>query len=510
MEKSEQDEGWRSLTGQWRIGRHAVFDAERRTLAAENQKVSCTPQVADILAFLIASDGHWATHDELANAAWKNGAVSPAGINSAIKRVRDALGDDGVYLESASRGHSAYELKAVERLGGTENLTRSQTVPLVDEETVPEAEARTKPDSASVRVSNRRQTGTTVGYTAAAVIAVVAIGGGAMGLMSVFDTRDAASPGVEKQSYAQMPVSVESDPAAPGNAHVQYGAISTLRWNMFNDPNVSADWLSRVVSGNSSYLDPTTRAGVAYADGLHAYAKGNYERARQRIETALEAAPDTPDYKAGLVAVEAAAGNRAAAKAHLEKLNNATLKYPAPTRLAAELRYLTHTADSRPAQERLDAFDDLLNRMTPVFAGNSTAVAGALVGRANALAALDRWDEAYTAFQDALAITQKFPYHWSTWWGRTLIAPLARAAGHAGHCGRQIDRLEGSLQIPTLGNKYNTMDAAIAIETVRCLDALGREDAAPYLKALRIAGQNGVLTESQRTSLAEISAAASA
>ena len=51
------------------------------------------------------------------------------------------------------------------------------------------------------------------------------------------------------------------------------------------------------------------------------------------------------------------------------------------------------------------------------------------------------------------------------------------------------------------------MDAAIAIETVRCLIALDRNDEiAPYVRVLLSAYQEGVLTESQIAQLEEIDA----
>jgi|GEM_PF-2179259 len=482
---------WRELKGRWRIGEHAIFDAGRRRVDAKDQIGECGAQAADILAFLITREGHRATHDELAHAHWANAAVTTQGINTAMSRVRKVLGADADVLKSAARGQSAYELLAV--------------APLDD--------AARAYDLSASEVTDTRQSGRTIGYTAAAIIAVIAIAGAGLGLMHIFDSREAPPPWAKSQANTAGPASTSppvgadapaTEPATP------VGELSTLRYHLFSTPDITADWLSRVVSGNQSYSKPTSRAGVAYADGLRAYAEGDYDRARQRIDAALKAAPDTPDYKAGLVAVEAAAGNRDTAQSILDELETAELEYPAPTRLAARLRYLTHTADTLAPDERLAAFDDLLERMTPVFAGSSTAVAGALAGRGHALIALERWDEAYATFQDALAITRELPYHYSTWWGRTLIAPLARTARHSGHCDAQIERLENSLQIPTLGNKYNELDAAIAIETVRCISALGRDGTASYLQALRTADRNGVLTASQRSSLAEISAEAGA
>ncbi|MES1949751.1 hypothetical protein S4A8_02798 [Salinisphaera sp. S4-8] len=480
----------------------------------KNQNATCTPKVADILAFLIARDGHWATRDQLAHAAWKNGAVSDSGIDAAITRVRKALGEDSTCLEAAPRGHGAYELKAVQRLDGAETISNSQPAHAAEERTEsaaePESTTALPSEPVATRASDSRQTGTTVGYTAAGVIAVVVIVGGALGLLGAFDSRDASIPPWPEQTGLGESKTNSAGPAtanAQQDPDVQHGALSTIGRNIFNEPNVSADWLSRVVSGNTFYLDPTTRAGVAYADGLHAYAQGDYERARQRIKAAQQAAPDTPDYKAGLIAVEAAAGNRDVAQALLDELNNAELEYPEPTRLAARLRYLTHAADSLPAEDRLDAFDDLLERMESVFAGSSTAVAGALAGRGHALAALERWDQAHRSFLDALAITETIMHSYSTWWRQTLIPALGRTAREGGHCDTENSRLENSLQLQTMMQKYSTLDAAIAIEAVRCLYALDRaDDATTYLQALRTARQNGVLTEAQRSTLAELTA----
>ena len=478
---------WRQLKGRWQIGEHAIFDARRRTLAAKDSKDKCTPKVAKALAYLISRDDHWATNEELAHAVWRNGAVAPGTVQGTISKLRKALGADSECLKSGEKGHSTYELKAVR--------------PLDDE-------AKRSAQSLSL-AADPHQSGRTIGYSAAAVISVIAIVGAGLGLMHLFDSREAPPPWVKSQANTLEPAPADvpaGDNAPPDQKAEPVGALSTLRYHYFSTPNITADWLSRVVSGNTFYSEPTSRAGVAYADGLRAYALGDYDRARQRIEAALQAAPDTPDYKAGLVAVEAAAGNRDTARSILDELNNAELEYAAPTRLAARLRYLTHTADTLAPDDRLAAFDDLLEQMEQVFAGNSTAVAGALAGRGHALIARERWDDAYSSFEDALAITGDIPYHYSTWWGRALIAPRARAAREGGHCDTEFPRLEGALHFATLTQKYATVDSAIAIEAVRCLIALGRgADAAPYAKALHIAWNNGVLTNAQQAQLEQMS-----
>ncbi|MAS08874.1 MULTISPECIES: tetratricopeptide repeat protein [Salinisphaera] len=477
---------WRKLEGRWQIGDHAIFDARRRTLMAKDSSDKCPPRAAQVLAYLLSRDDHWAKHEELAHAIWSNGAVAPDTLYGAIRKARKALGADSECLESGEKGHSTYQLKRVRRLDDDEHLVASSST-----------------------LTEKDQSGRTIGYTAAAIIGVIAIAGAGLGLMHVFDSREAPRPWAKSQANTSGPAPINppvGDDAPAGEPAAPVGALSTLRYHLFGTPNITADWLSRVVSGNQSYSEPTSRAGVAYADGLRAYAEGDYDRARQRIEAALTAAPDTPDYKAGLVAVEAAAGNRDTAQSILDELETAELKYPAPTRLTARLRYLTHAAETLPAEDRLAVFDDLLEQMTPVFAGSSTAVAGALAGRGHALIALERWDEAYTTFQDALAITRELPYHYSTWWSRALIAPRARAAREGGHCDTEAPRLEGTLNLPTLTQQYSTVDSAIAIEATRCLIALDRAaDAAPYAKALRIAWDNGVLTDSQRAQIQAIS-----
>ena len=497
---------WRALTGRWRIGEQAVFDAQRMTVHVAGSESKISYRHAEVLKYLISRRGESVSRDDIRNdGPWedKGGYILDTSVPGAINGIRTALKNDRAYLKTGKTGTSSYTLFSVVPCDDEEE---SEPAAASTSEAGNEADVET--EGLETRMADGRQAGTTVAYTVGGIIAVVVIVGSTLGLLRSFDSSGAPPSSLQPPSpVSEYVATTPSSPSIPADADILYGSPVALDRDVVHLPNLTSDWISHVVSGQTIYRGSMSRVELAYADGLRALARGNLDRARQRIQAALHAAPQTPDYKAGLVAVAAAADDLDTARRALDELEDAELKYPAPTRLAARLRYLTFAAPQMSPQNALDAFDELLEQMETVFAGDSTAVAGALVGRGHALMALERWDDAYRIFQDAMAIIEPVFSLTSSWEQRSLLPSLGRSAREAGQCEHEVTRLKKSTPLTIRSADYQPLDAAIAIETVRCLIALDRTDEiASYVRVLLSAYQEGLLTESHIAQLEEIDA----
>lgn len=72
-----------------------VLDLDRRLLLRDGTEQHIEPQVFDLLAFLVQSDGRTVTKDALVEHIWDGRAISDDAITSRIKSARKAIGDDG-------------------------------------------------------------------------------------------------------------------------------------------------------------------------------------------------------------------------------------------------------------------------------------------------------------------------------------------------------------------------------------------------------------------------------
>jgi len=72
-----------------------VLDTDRRELHRGADAVSVTPQVFDILDYLISNRERVVSKDDLMNAIWKGRVVSDAALTTRMNGARTAVGDCG-------------------------------------------------------------------------------------------------------------------------------------------------------------------------------------------------------------------------------------------------------------------------------------------------------------------------------------------------------------------------------------------------------------------------------
>jgi adenylate cyclase len=72
-----------------------AFDTERRELCRGVDVVSVTPQVFDLLDYLIHHRERVVSKDDLINAIWNGRIVSDAALTTRLNAARTAIGDSG-------------------------------------------------------------------------------------------------------------------------------------------------------------------------------------------------------------------------------------------------------------------------------------------------------------------------------------------------------------------------------------------------------------------------------
>ena len=72
-----------------------AFDIDRRELHRGAEVVSITPQVFDLLEYLIRNRERVVSKDDLINAVWNGRIVSDAALTTRLNAVRAAIGDTG-------------------------------------------------------------------------------------------------------------------------------------------------------------------------------------------------------------------------------------------------------------------------------------------------------------------------------------------------------------------------------------------------------------------------------
>src|SRR4029450_5686334 len=72
-----------------------TLDAEKRELHRGADAVSITPQVFDLLDYLIRNRERVVSKDDLISAVWNGRIVSDAALTTRLNAVRNAIGDSG-------------------------------------------------------------------------------------------------------------------------------------------------------------------------------------------------------------------------------------------------------------------------------------------------------------------------------------------------------------------------------------------------------------------------------
>ncbi len=72
-----------------------ALDADRRELRRGPDVVPTTPQVLDLLEYLIRNRDRVVSKDDLVNAIWNGRIVSDAALTTRLNAVRRAIGDSG-------------------------------------------------------------------------------------------------------------------------------------------------------------------------------------------------------------------------------------------------------------------------------------------------------------------------------------------------------------------------------------------------------------------------------
>ena len=72
-----------------------TFDTERRELHRGADAVSVTPQVFDLLDYLIRNRERVVSKDDLIDAIWNGRIVSDAALTTRLNAARNAIGDSG-------------------------------------------------------------------------------------------------------------------------------------------------------------------------------------------------------------------------------------------------------------------------------------------------------------------------------------------------------------------------------------------------------------------------------
>lgn len=72
-----------------------MLDIDRKELRRGADMVSITPQVFDLLAYLIRNRDCVVSKDDLIDAIWKGRIVSDAAVTTRLNAARSAIGDSG-------------------------------------------------------------------------------------------------------------------------------------------------------------------------------------------------------------------------------------------------------------------------------------------------------------------------------------------------------------------------------------------------------------------------------
>ena len=172
-----------------------AFDTDRRELWRGPDVVPTTPQVFDLLEYLIRSRNRVVSKDDLVNVIWKGRIVSDAALTTRLNAVRRAIGDSG----EQQRLIKTFPRKGFRFVGGVHDEDRRPGTAVVSDAvtelragaagkatvSVPDPSGKRLPDGWRGHLGGRLKL---VGGALASVAAIGAIAGGLAGYSNVWKT----------------------------------------------------------------------------------------------------------------------------------------------------------------------------------------------------------------------------------------------------------------------------------------------------------------------------------
>ena len=178
-----------------------ALDTDRRELRRGPDVVPTTPQVLDLLEYLIRSRDRVVSKDDLVNAIWNGRIVSDAALTTRLNAVRRAIGDSG----EQQRLIKTFPRKGFRFVGAVHDEDRRPGTAMVSDALAELSKlahaagkvAASVPDPSERIVGKRRSDGwldhlggrlKLVGGTLASAAAIGAIGGGLAGYWNIWTT----------------------------------------------------------------------------------------------------------------------------------------------------------------------------------------------------------------------------------------------------------------------------------------------------------------------------------
>lgn len=228
-----------------------ALDTDRRELRRGPDIVPTTPQVIDLLEYLIRSRDRVVSKDDLVNAIWNGRIVSDAALTTRLNAVRRAIGDSG----GQQRLIKTFPRKGVRFVGDVRDEDRrpkAAAVPdaLAEPSKVPPAAGTTAasvPEPSEKVVGKRRFDGwpgrlrdrlTLAGGGLASVVAIGAIVGGLTGYGNVWKT-------VPTEVIRKAPT-IQQQPTARAEIAPRLALVVLPFVNLNNDPE--QDYLADAIT----------------------------------------------------------------------------------------------------------------------------------------------------------------------------------------------------------------------------------------------------------------------
>ena len=127
---------------------NCVLDTDKRELRRGADPVSITPQVFDLLNYLIRNRDRVVSKDDLIDAIWKGRIVSDAAVTTRLNAARSAIGDSG----EEQRLIKTLPRKGFRFIGAVREEEEGPATAAAAASQIPATAAHTLPDKASIAV----------------------------------------------------------------------------------------------------------------------------------------------------------------------------------------------------------------------------------------------------------------------------------------------------------------------------------------------------------------------